>query len=589
MMAFTRWIVTYECIYQRACGIGSGTDSFGGDKREQIRMPKNLKDGVNEPFAAGGIYPIRYRPGTLIPVQQELNPNYRYRTCINPAGVTTNPNPLLGAFCNLNDRSLQDGPTDEFADGSPDLLTRAASFNPLFRFNYLRAARPELEAREVVLEDGTVTNQFAALNSLLVGGSNLSQGQLGTFRALVSSSARAREAGDTALAEQLESQAFALVEDPNGEIDNFDHPDIAELMVRTRPDANIFENMANARAPGLVESKWGHSVGEDFVLPYLGTLGTPIEPLGYFGTDPLDLVGHYASGLATSVAGVSDKPPGFRIDDNRVRQASVPYFVGSDGIRNTADDLPFFYGLGGEGKEKLLETLPGVAGSKYGGDFESVVSLKLDPNGPFSYFGDSVEFFGIFRQEVLVKNGCDVAGGVFDAATGTCTNGGADITDTVFRSACRKNTQNNEHGGINQDGDCIRMITSAASVPFPALQPLGDTSLRPQIARREPVDLTDFQLVAKSEGRGPPARPRLPDGGLDFWHEDLRRLVAKSSRLVSSLDAEFSEDRLRWGWGANEDEGFSRGLDARGARGGYAARVRDHLRQLPASGPRSVR
>ncbi|MFQ5514316.1 MAG: hypothetical protein ACE5FG_07735 [Myxococcota bacterium] len=548
MMAFTRVVFTYECIYQRACGTSNKADSFGGDLRSLKRLPKNLKEATNQPLEVGGVFPIRFRPGTLLPVQQELNPTFRFRDCFLPPGdvALNHPNPILGAFCNLEDRGRLDEPTDNFANTSPDLPTRAGFVSPLFNFNYLRAARPVLEAQPA--QGAGTENRFRELRSLLLGGSVLSPAQLGIFRALSSAAAISEATGKSDEAEALRAEAAELVEG------TFNDPAIAEELLATRPDSNIFQTLAGARAPSLLTALWGSSGLKDINLTYLASLGTAIEPLGYFGQGALDLVPHYAPGLAKGVATVRDAPllPG--IGNKQLSLTSVPFLVGPDGILNSPDDLPSVV-TDAFGKLKV-----GPPTSNFGAsDFDDVVSVALGST--------SVELYGRFKRDVVLneglKVGCRAAGGTFDTATGTCTN--AQVSEEqAFSLGCRALNSNGATGGINQDLDangnpvCIQLVTELTSVPFRALDPLGDLTLRPQDATLEPVDLTDFQLFAQSAGQGPPARPRNPGGGLYFQHRDLQRLVAKSSRLVSSLDSEFSEDRLRWGWGANEDEGAFR-------------------------------
>jgi hypothetical protein len=105
MFMFTRFLVSYECIYTRACGMFGSTDSYGDDSRRAVRQPASLRQDVTnrQPYFAG-LLPQVYRPGSLAPSQEKLNPGRRYRDCNNPPGVFSNPYPLA-AFCNLNQRS----------------------------------------------------------------------------------------------------------------------------------------------------------------------------------------------------------------------------------------------------------------------------------------------------------------------------------------------------------------------------------------------------------------------------------------------------------------------------------------------------
>ncbi|TDJ09067.1 MAG: hypothetical protein E2O71_03365, partial [Deltaproteobacteria bacterium] len=221
---FSRWVFKYECIYDRSCGFFDSADSYGDNERNPFfatrnpkklnRMPKNLKPAKTPEVFAGGVFPLAFRPGTLIPIRTRLNPGFRYRNCFNEPGQVGNPSLLLGAFCNLEDRSILDGPIDEFPGARLNTLTRAGSFNTNFRFNLLQAARPNIgEAR------------FRELAGLLRDDKILEPQNLGLFRALAASSARARAAGDTATADELEARAAALVDG------TFDTPEITQELL----------------------------------------------------------------------------------------------------------------------------------------------------------------------------------------------------------------------------------------------------------------------------------------------------------------------------------------------------------------------
>jgi hypothetical protein len=154
-------------------------------------------------------------------------------------------------------------------------------------------------------------------------------------------------------------------------------------------------------------------------------------------------------------------------------------------------------------------------------DFRDVVVVDVDST--------VVQFFGRLRRESdpaaegwrgRVEIGCDDTGGTFHFdpnGPDTCTDAmGGDITEEVFRSSCKEGTGNFSDGGINADGDCIRLGVFWPQVPFEALSVFGDLSLRPEGAELEPVDLTDFKLIAKGDGKGLPARGRSPLGTLVF-------------------------------------------------------------------------
>ena len=188
---FSRWVFKYECIYDNSCGLFDSADSYDSRERSPTfstknpsrlnRMPKNLKQAQTPKIDAGGVFPLKFIPGTLVPIQQRLNPGFRYRNCFNEPGERGNPSVLLGAFCNLNDRSILDGPIDGFPGARLNTLTRAGSFNPNFRFNLLQAARPDIGE-----------SRFRELAGLIRDDKILKPQELGLFRALNSSSARAR-------------------------------------------------------------------------------------------------------------------------------------------------------------------------------------------------------------------------------------------------------------------------------------------------------------------------------------------------------------------------------------------------------------
>ena len=198
MFMFTRWIFRYDCIYRRSCGLFDSADSYGGRHRDLVRMPKNLKPASVPAFEAGAVFPLSRRPGSLQPIREDLNPGFRYRTCDNAPDQRGNPSILLGALCNLNQRSRTplDGPIDEFKGVQSKIVTRAGAFNRDLRSNLLTAARPDIgEPR------------FNELQELLVDGDFLGSGSLGVFRSLNAAAARARGAGDTDEAEELQAKA----------------------------------------------------------------------------------------------------------------------------------------------------------------------------------------------------------------------------------------------------------------------------------------------------------------------------------------------------------------------------------------------
>ncbi|MCZ6712909.1 MAG: hypothetical protein O7B29_03080, partial [Deltaproteobacteria bacterium] len=103
---FSRFVFKYECIYDRSCGFFDSADSYGDNERNPFfatrnpkklnRMPKNLKQAKTPEVFAGGVFPLAFRPGTLIPIRTRLNPGFRYRNCFNDPGQVGNPSLLLG-------------------------------------------------------------------------------------------------------------------------------------------------------------------------------------------------------------------------------------------------------------------------------------------------------------------------------------------------------------------------------------------------------------------------------------------------------------------------------------------------------------
>jgi hypothetical protein len=352
------------------------------------------------------------------------------------------------------------GLADEFQGVGLNVLTRGGAFNPSLRVNLLSAARPQLgEAR------------FQELLGQLGDGEFLTAGQLGTYRAL-------RSVGDDGAANAMVAGSF---DDPNT---------IRELLGALAPRDRL----------------------RDLLSPAFPDLLT---------RDPNDFVPHFAAGLATNVVGLTNVPEG--LPKEQVKKGVVPFLVGRDGIRNTADDLPFF-----DPNRGMRIVPPGFWDNPRPlfreNDFRDVVVVDVDST--------AFQFFGRLRRESdpiagwrgRVEIGCDNAGGEFHFdpnGPDTCTDAmGGDITEEVFRSSCKDGTGNFSDGGINADGDCIRLGVFWPQVPFAALQVLGDLSLRPEGAELEPVDLTDFKLIARGDGKGLPARARSPLGTLVFPSTD---------------------------------------------------------------------
>ena len=161
MFMFTRFLVSYECIYTHACWTASSADSYGDDHYPAVRQPLSLKEDVknNSPYFAG-LLKQKYRAGTITDAREVLNPNRRYRDCDNPPGVFSNPWPLA-VFCNLNSRSPLDGPiqggTGKFNE------VRAGSFTPLSRPSLLAASRPAIGEEEFLAHPEPDSRRAGAL------------------------------------------------------------------------------------------------------------------------------------------------------------------------------------------------------------------------------------------------------------------------------------------------------------------------------------------------------------------------------------------------------------------------------------------
>ena len=324
MFMFTRFLVSYECIYTHACWTASSADSYGDKAYPANRQPLSLKEDVknNSPYFAG-LLKQQYRPGSVTDAREVLNPARRYRDCDNPPGVFSNPWPLA-VFCNLNSRSPLDGPIQ----GGTNKLNevRAGSFTPLSRPSLLAASRPAIGEEE-----------FLRIQALMLGGQVLSRGQDAQRRGLLVEAAEADARGERDVAEALRSEADEILGTPQ---DNFD-ANIPNLLA-TRPDPNRFEIFANSLAPGLLKAKWGSSQLRNQIWPFLATINTPIVPQGYFaGSAALDFVGQYEQGLSESLNGsaeIGGLPPSTDADGVQVlNQTSIlteqnPFFIGRDGV-----------------------------------------------------------------------------------------------------------------------------------------------------------------------------------------------------------------------------------------------------------------
>jgi len=560
LFLFSRFLVSYDCIYTRACGLANSADSYGDYQRKAVRQPLSLAKDVknNAPYFAG-LLEQRYRPGSLTPAQETLNPGRRYRDCENPPGVFSNPFPLA-LFCNLNNRSPLDNPNNQ--TGNKYWEARAGTFHPFTRASLTAAARSTLGDAE-----------FSRLQRLLIDGKVLSRSEVAYRSAL--------------LAEGREAEAAAILGTP---ADTFD-ANIPTLL-GTRPDPNRFAILANGMSPELLEARWGSSKLRNLVWPFLATINTPIRPQGYFaGGGALDTIGQNDQALGETIKATVGGLPfvtdqdGFSVysEDNAMARAN-PFFVGPDGVRDTADDLPFVatntraqavgYTLGAPIPDTEVDRFDESFFAAYDengipiGPERSVYSLTAQiavqpANNPDPEAKKKpVELYGVYNPAFLASLGCSPLSGRYDPETGTCSLAdGEDITAAASRRGCaeRAKTLNGLNIGTNADGDCIEINTtstpSGSQLQFEVIGLLGDIRARPIEAIREPLDATDFRSIATD---GPnntmPARPRASDNGIAFQSPGAREQYEQYHDLVSNLDLKYSVDSLQWNHGASQTE-----------------------------------
>jgi hypothetical protein len=561
MFMFTRFLVSYECIYSHACWTASSANSYGDDKYQAKRQPLSLKEDVknNSPYFAG-LLPQKYRPGSLAPTREVLNPNRKYRDCENPPGVFANPWPLA-VFCNLNNKSPLDGPIQ---GGTPTTNeVRAGTFTPLSRPALLAAARPTIGEAE-----------FQRIQNLLLSGSVLSRGQEAERRSLELEAYQASADGNKDLSKRLQAQADAIL----GSTDTTFDANIPELL-GTRPDPNRFAQFANSLAPDLLKAKWGSSQLRNQIWPFLATINTPITPQGYFASArSLDIVGQYEQGLANDLNATATLGglPTIRDSDNQVvlntaamLRRSDPFYIGPDGVRDTADDLPFVktndqaakagYTLAapiaGTTQDRFDEVSDGI--NVYTQTAQITVDSLANPGTT-----KLVELYGIYNPVYLAKQSCPTLGGTYDPTTGQCTGaGGKDLTAQATQVGCQLTAKaeklNAFNIGINADGDCIELNTRTRTfqqrLQVELLPLLGDPAARPKTANSEPLDLTDLQLYA-DQGLQLPARPRSNKNGVYFLSPGARKQYEQFDSLVSNLDLKYSVDELQWNHGASQEE-----------------------------------
>jgi hypothetical protein len=304
MVGYTRWLVSYECAYQRGCGSFPSIDSFGGAHRDPVREPANFKKAYTRTPYAGGVFPQRFFPGSLLSTYQRITPGGRYRDIINPDGVFWNPFPLA-PFANLNTRTALDQPIDGGTSNSVAFDTRAGVQNPdrLIAEARLVSSRPELPfltnvfTGEPVPPFQVLSNRalYPFLDPLTVpgsGGQQLGTGILnGVVRGQFGLAGRAdadpqflrsygiapAPAGTDAAALRaaaLDTLLNPASVDPNvPAVQSFDS--YFPNLIQARPDRNKFVPLAEANSPDLLTMLWGATARADSTfIPWIATIDT---------------------------------------------------------------------------------------------------------------------------------------------------------------------------------------------------------------------------------------------------------------------------------------------------------------------------
>ena len=542
MLLYTRWVVSYECVYRRDCGLFGSTDVYGGSKREAVRHSQHFKPGKTRPFLAGGVEPVPFHFDSLVPeAGRHLNPGRRYRGCVNPEGVFSNPWPL-SIFCNWNDDTTLDPPIDLFVDPAlePGVRTRAGVVNPRVAKQLLSAAREGLgEARFAVL-DGLplLDDQFGELNG-------------------VARAARAIALRDPDRADEMRVFLSGLVsrdgvpyaDTLNGLGFDPDDPNtvtravaFSELLAQ-RPDVERFGVLSRANGHDLTAALWASSQYHDSSIAWLADIDTPIRPGGYFRV-PADTVHELAFGMgakeAVVLGGKTDPVLGRELSTAEL--AGKPFFIGPDGVSNTADDLPIRMCPPGTTPETMNF---GSGPERFAGSRCIPDGSAVSDCGPDQSLCDEPLYYLVGDPNTPNPTRLlDLSGQSPDQAAATC------------RAAVSF-----DEGGLNMNGECISLSTDRRVGPFNAPVPpvtvaakafLQDPSFRPAAAVLEPTNLTDLRLRAR--GGGLPARPPAPGGGTYYTTAGLRKLQQSAHGLISGLDIDFTEDELRWEHGAGADE-----------------------------------
>ena len=247
-----------------------------------------------------------------------------------------------------------------------------------------------------------------------------------------------------------------------------------------------------------------------------------------------DTVASYASGLARNLnfvqlSGAPDSP---FVPPELLTKAAFPFFVGPDGLGNTADDLPYVvnnpaavgagYTLATPIQGTTDDRFDRVQGAGvnaipvYSKTAQIIVPTLANPS-----VNKLIEVYGVYNPSFVKLNGCQLGlGGTYNRQTGVCTDaGGQDITEQALAAGCPVIARNNQAVafgiGVNADGDCIELNTTssgASRVQVEVLPMLGDPALRPAQAAVEPADLTDLKL----RNALLPARPVSANGTVSF-------------------------------------------------------------------------
>ena len=553
---YTRWGVSYECVYERACGLFKSADVYGGSKRRAKRYPQHFKQGKTRESFAGGVQFVPLVAGTLIPAAgQHIGPGRRYRNCDNPESVFWNPSPLAG-FCNFNSDSQLDGPIDLFLE--VNARTRAGVVNPRVAKNLLIAARPtlgeerfaELDAIRLLGErdiiDSISGNQigkdfgFGELNGMARAARSVAAldpsraGEMHTFlKNLVSRDG-------VPYAETLNGLGF----DPNDPSTVLAQDGFQELL-RQRPDKERFGPLSALNGFDLTTSLWAVSQFHESQAIWTSDIDLPIRPDGFFRLPVADTVHELALGMEEPVDNATDEPDPVTGSNPAANElAGKPLFIGPDGVKATADDLPIQMCPPGTTPETL--------------DFgDGQGQVRFAGSRCRDNFPDGTPDLNGFLREPLYY----LAGDPSTPNTQLLDLSG--LSPTEATAACRAVVEI-EDGGLNMNGECIllstdqrvgrfnRSLGSGQSETIAAKEFLQDPAFRPASAILEPTDLTDLRL--RASGAFIPARPPAPGGGTFFTTAGLRKLQQSAHGLISGLDVDFTEDELRWEHGPSADE-----------------------------------